>query len=188
MLPKEIVLALTAEDYVGLNRYYIKKHPSGRRRAMKIRIFLPLAMALFFFAVCKYNWMLTRDATLLFAEIGVFLVWILFYEIFRTPLTLAFAKMRIKRRMKNEPAFCTPATCCFDEDGFTIFTEKEKDACSYDLIVLVGRSKEGLYLFRAKNIALILPARCFSSEDEMNAFADLVEEKSKAPGKDEPKK
>ena len=182
---KEFEIALTAEDYVNLNRYYMKKHPVGKKREFMWRVVVPLITALLFFFVCGVNWFWTRDAQLLFIEIAIFLLWTLFHLLLRTPINIFFLKRRIKSRMKREPLFSEPVTCLFEEEHFSLITKGEKDICSYDVIVFVGQSEKALYLFKTENTALILPARCFSSSEEMAEFAAFVEEKRSGRRKEE---
>ena len=182
---KEFELALMAEDYVELNRFYMKKHPVGKKREFRWRVIVPLITALLFCSVCGANWLLTGDTQLLLIEIAVFLLWTLCHLLLRTPVNLFFLKRRIKSRMKREPLFSEPVICLFEEERFSLITKGEKDVCSYDVIVFVGQSEKALYLFKTENTALILPVRCFSSKQEMADFAAFIEEKRSGRRKEE---
>jgi hypothetical protein len=86
-------------------------------------------------------------------------------------------RWNISRQFKSSPALQQTQHICFDEDGIKGQSSLASGETKWEAVIEAVESKEDFFFYTSKKIAMFIPKRCFSSEEQQNQLRDLIKRK-----------
>lgn len=170
-------ICLTEQDYLSFNNYHVINSQAGKKalRATKfLYVILSLLVVLIFYITKKnFNLFVIQAALMMIVSVlGI---------VFTKKITLSNVKRQIKALKKSgRLPYSTASTVMFDENCIHEITQSSESKTDYSLVEKIVTVSNAVYVYFSAVQAYIIPERCFSSEEEKQAFINFLKENTKA--------
>lgn len=155
---------LTPEDVIHFNRYHLRKSTGRFRRLFPYLIFLAFVVY-----VIYNSWNDLRWSTLAIIMITAFLFLLLIVG------NQTLLRWHVNRIIKTNPSLTGEREIELDENKlYYRFSDREQEYTLSDLKE-VEENKHAIYIFDAKQTAIIVPLHAFVSEQEKESFLGKVQ-------------
>lgn len=145
-----------AEDYWKFNKFAITKVPRLRNGILKQLIFMPIIFMVL-------NYMMNMPLWMTIVECIIFI-----------PIFYGFLMIQLRARslkyIKGNKAMLCEHIFEIDEEGIKGYTENTNSNYNWNTIRNLMENKEYVYLFFDEVMAVIIPKRAFSTEEEAIEF------------------
>lgn len=169
---------LTEQDYLDFNIFVIQSYQFYKKQKKIFHILftaIPLATGF-------VNWIFTREGRLDIVELVMFLVMALLSVVFYIFFPKVFDALNIRNVKKilfkeGKLNILGERSLTFEEDRLHHVGSGEEAWIGYEKITKIMTSDQAMYLFTAPAMAVILPLRAFSSQEEKERLAEFLSSK-----------
>ncbi len=161
---------LTQQDYLDFNMFWVKTSKYVQKQIRTFRILFALLPFLVLFLSLDTDRMDVFIITLVFFSIISILLFVYLPALHRAFTLMGLKRMLAGQRNNN----LGERTVRFEENRILHKTAYEDISMSYEKIIDLQQSDGAVYLFTAPAIALIIPFRVFSTEEERQSFIDYL--------------
>lgn len=173
-LPREFRFEFTPEDYVRFNLDHDDKTGNSRRAYRVLGLLLSAAIAV----PLAYQALRSRDPRKLGMALGLLLLllpllWA--YVAHARPRSLRRAVERMVAHPEGGASLVGPRRVVFSEKGVLCEMERQSLDLRWEAFTSVRKGPDHVHLYFSPLQAVVLPRRCFKTDDEFAAFAAQLE-------------
>jgi len=171
-----VEVRLNEDDLAALSKYYHEETPAGRRRTRMMHGIAALSCVMWAYSVRehpKYGVAENPEGYALYVGIGVAVILAAFYALLwyaRPMLARLSASIGHRKGITQTTKFRAAP------EGLLLQIEDRTGTAPWADITAIGRTPTHLYLLTIGINGFILPARCFGSEAEFEAFATRAQD------------